>query len=288
MADRTSQPRLAALLSLSPRRLAVAVLVTATAATLIATASVDNGGHRAAGGRAPTLLGSDRRSHAGSRAAVLSLEQRLSNAQLAGQRIVYAYSGLTPPPSLLARIRAGEAAGVIFFAPNISSGAQLRAVIGELQNANRSSPVHVPLLMMLDQEGGIIRRLPGAPALSEKQIGESPQGIALAEQAGTAAGDDLRSVGINVNLAPVLDVYRQAGNFIDQYQRSYSSNPAVVAQLGGTFITAQQDTGVAATAKHFPGLGAATTSQDTDAEPVALNLSLTELRTIDEARTRRR
>jgi beta-N-acetylhexosaminidase len=211
-----------------------------------------------------------------------SLEDRLSLTQLAGQRIIYSYSGLQPPQELLNLIRAGEAAGVIFFSPNIVSPEQLRAVIGELQTANESGPVRAPLLMLTDQEGGQVRRLPGAPLLSEKQIGESPNASALSAQAGTEAAQNLTSVGINVNLAPVLDVYRQPGNFIDEYQRSYSSNPAVVANLGGTFITAQQQAGVAATAKHFPGLGAATASQNTDAEPVTLNLSLNELRTIDE------
>ena len=66
---------------------------------------------------------------------------------------------------------------------------------------------------------------------------------------------------MNVNLAPVLDVYHKSGNFIDQFQRSYSSNAAVVASCGQAFITAQQRTGVAATAKHFPGLGSAATSR---------------------------
>ncbi len=160
-----------------------------------------------------------------------SVESRLSLAQLAGQRIIYAYAGLTPPQLLLARIREGEAAGVIFFGPNISSPAQMRAVVGQLQAANASSPVHAPLLMMTDQEGGLIRRLPGAPTLSERQIGESTHRVALAAQAGTGAGDNLRTVGITVNLAPVLDVFRQPGNFIAEYQRSYSSNATVVAQL---------------------------------------------------------
>ena len=63
---------------------------------------------------------------------------------------------------------------------------------------------------------------------------------------------------MNLNLAPVLDVYRQAGNFDDQFGRSYSTNPHVVSpSCGAAFITAQQAGGVAATAKHFPGLGAA-------------------------------
>jgi beta-N-acetylhexosaminidase len=87
---------------------------------------------------------------------------------------------------------------------------------------------------------------------------------------------------MNVNLAPVLDVYRTAGDFDDQFQRSYSSDPATVARLGSSFVTAQQPTGVAATVKHFPGLGAATAPQNTDDRPVTLNVPLAQLRSIDE------
>jgi beta-N-acetylhexosaminidase len=87
---------------------------------------------------------------------------------------------------------------------------------------------------------------------------------------------------MNVNLAPVLDVYRQPDDFDDQFGRSYSMNPAVVAQLGADFITAQQRTGVAATAKHFPGLGTAARPQNTDQQPVTLNVPLATLRNTDE------
>jgi beta-N-acetylhexosaminidase len=135
---------------------------------------------------------------------------------------------------------------------------------------------------MTDQEGGLVRRLPGAPAWPEKQIGASFDPAPEASQAGTRAGQNLAGVGMNVNLAPVLDVYYTSGNFIDQYQRSYSSQAPVVMACGQAFITAQQRTGVAATAKHFPGLGSATTSQDTDTGPVTLTVSLSELRSKDE------
>lgn len=208
--------------------------------------------------------------------------QRLSPQQLAGQRIIYAYAGLKPPASLLAAIRAGEAGGVIFFAPNISSPAQIRGVIGQLQRASLASPVHARLLMLTDQEGGEVRRLPGAPKLSEKQIGQSANAAAQAGAAGTGAGRNLGSVGMNLNLSPVLDVYRQAGNFIDEFQRSYSSNPHTVATLGAAFISAQQRTSVAATAKHFPGLGSASRRQNTDLGPVTLNSSPATLRNVDE------
>jgi len=205
----------------------------------------------------------------------------LTRLQLAGQRIIGSYPGLTPPASLLADIRQGQLGGVIFFGDNIASDPQIAAVIGQLRQAQAQSPVRVPLLLMTDQEGGQVRRLPGQPTLSEKQIGQSANATAAAA-AGTAAGQNLAGVGMNVNLGPVLDVYYQAGNFIDEYQRSYSSNPATVATLGRAFISAQQKTGVAATAKHFPGLGSAATTQDTDTGPVTLTASLSKLRSTDE------
>jgi beta-N-acetylhexosaminidase len=209
----------------------------------------------------------------------------LSAAQLAGQRVIYSYQGLTPPAGLLDLIGHGEAAGVIFFGDNIASTAQIAGVISRLDQASASpgNPLRaLPLLLMTDQEGGLVRRLPGAPLLSEKQIGASADPAAAATAAGTGAGQTLASVGMNVNLAPVLDVYRAPGDFDDQYGRSYSSDPGTAAALGADFITAQQATGVAATAKHFPGLGAATSSQDTDAQPVTLTVSQQDLRRIDE------
>ena len=207
----------------------------------------------------------------------------LTAQQLAGQRVIFSYPGLTVPAALLQQITAGQAAGVIFFGENISGDAQIASVVGQLRQAQQRSPVSSPLLLMTDQEGGMVRRLPGAPLLSEKQIGEAAHPAATARAEGTAAGRNLRGTGINVNLAPVLDVYRTPGNFIDQFGRSYSSHPRTVAALGADFIRAQQAAGVAATAKHFPGLGAAARSQNTDIRPVTLRQSLRSIRTIDEA-----
>ena len=210
----------------------------------------------------------------------------LSPQQLAGQRVIYSYPGLTPPASLISLIEHGEAAGVIFFGQNISGEAQIAGVIKQLGQAGASplNPVQAPLLLMTDQEGGQVRRLPGRPYLSERQIGANPlpQAETLATEAGQGAAANLRGVGMNVNLAPVLDVYRQAGDFDDQYGRSYSMDPDVVSVLGSNMIKAQQDGGAAATAKHFPGLGAAAVGQDTDTGPVTLDLPLATIRSIDE------
>jgi len=209
--------------------------------------------------------------------------EALTPAQLAGQRIIYSYPGLTPPASLLDRIRAGEVAGVIFFGENISSPSQIKGVIDQLVAAQKQSPVAAPLLLMTDQEGGIVRRLPGEPVLSAKDVGASSDAPTVATQTGTDAGNNLRGVGMNVNLAPVIDVYRKEGDFLDRYERSYSKDSAVVSNLGKRFITAEQGVGVASTAKHFPGLGSASTNQNTDEGPVTLNASLSTLRNVDES-----
>jgi len=232
------------------------------------------------------------RTAAAAQAAALTaarpLLARLSPAQLAGQRVIYSYSGVSAPASLLSLIRKGEVGGVIFFGRNITSRAQITRVIKQLEAANssRSNPARgYPLLLMTDQEGGEVRRLPGAPRLSEKQIGEiTPMSaaVAAARSAGTNAAANLLSTGMNVNLAPVLDVYRTPGDFDDQFQRSYSMKPTVVSALGAAFITAQQAGHVAATAKHFPGLGAATASQNTDMVPVTLKVSRATLLAKDE------
>jgi beta-N-acetylhexosaminidase len=276
-------------------RVAAAILAVALAAALVASAAAGrfplwlrsapgpSSGPAAGGGTASPRPSTGTGSQPATSPPPAPLPS-LSPQQMAGQRVIYSYPGLQPPATLLRLIRHGEAGGVIFFAQNVSSLPQLARVIVELDRANASplNPVRAPLLLMTDQEGGLVRRLPGAPLLSERQIGESADPAAAAASAGSGAGLNLRRVGINVNLAPVLDVYRQPGDFDDQFQRSYSMNPAAVAELGADFISAQQGEGVAATAKHFPGLGAAATEQDTDLGPVTLNVPLATLRDVDE------
>ena len=217
-------------------------------------------------------------------AAAQAVLPKLTAEQLAGQRVIYSYKGLTPPVSLLTLIRQGDVAGVIFFTDNVGTSAHIAAVVKELQQANASptNPVRLPLLLMTDQEGGVVRRLSGPPTLSAKQMGQSPTPWATATNEGGAAGSFMRGLGVNVDLAPVLDVYRTPGNFIDEFGRSFSNNPGTVEKLGQLFATAMQQKGVAATVKHFPGLGAATRSQNTDERPVTLNVPLSQLRSVDE------
>ncbi len=221
-------------------------------------------------------------------ARAAALAAKMSAQQLAGQRIIYSYPGQVPPASLLSLIRHGEAGGVIFFAVNYANRGQFTRVVRQLEAANASAgnPARAyPLLLMTDQEGGEVRRLPGAPVASEKAIGAIrplSAAAAAAARAGAGAAANLRSYGLNVDLAPVLDVYRRPGDFDDQYHRSYSMRPTVVSALGARFVTAMQAGKVAAAVKHFPGLGAATASQNTDDSPVTLNLPAATIEDRDE------
>jgi beta-N-acetylhexosaminidase len=238
------------------------------------------------------LLSSQVSNAAVARAANQELEVAVASAlsprQLAGQRVIYGYSGRTPPASLLSLIRHGDAGGVIFFSDNYRNRSQFTAAVKQLEAANgaATNPARdYPLLLMTDQEGGYVKRLPGAPDHSQKWIGSRSTASGRAYQArkaGSGAAANLLSYGLNVNLAPVLDVYRAAGDFDDQFQRSYSMNPQVVSALSADFIRAQQGGGVAATAKHFPGLGAAAASQNTDERPVTIRLSKAVLQNDDE------
>jgi beta-N-acetylhexosaminidase len=201
---------------------------------------------------------------------------RPTPAQLAGQRIVFSFKGTTPPRALMQRIARGEAAGVILFGRNVESVAQVRRLVARLERVPRAFAPSAPLLVMVDQEGGPVRRIPGPPRRRAGSVSRTDQ----ATRDGQAAGRLLASVGVNVDLAPVADVARP-GSAMESEGRSYGSAPRRVAALAGAFASGLEDEGVAATAKHFPGFGAATLNTDDGA--VRLDTPLAELRAVDEA-----
>ncbi|HEX8648126.1 MAG TPA: glycoside hydrolase family 3 N-terminal domain-containing protein [Thermoleophilaceae bacterium] len=193
-------------------------------------------------------------------------EQR-TPAQLAGQRIVFGFNGTEAPRSLLRRIRRGEAAGVILFARNIRSRAQVRRLTGSLQRWR--PPGDPPLIVSVDQEGGIVKRLAGAPRRSAAELGRagSPR---LAYDEGRNTARNLRGVGVNVNFAPVVDIGRP-GRIMRAQGRAFSSSPARVTRLAAAFADGLRDGGVIPCAKHFPGLGGARHDQDRRNNAIALS-----------------
>ena len=189
-----------------------------------------------------------------------------SAAQLAGQRVVFGFHGTEAPRTLLRRIRRGEAAGVILFARNIRSRAQVRKLTGDLQR--RRPPGDPPLIVSIDQEGGIVKRLAGAPRRSAAELGRSgSESLARAEGRNTAR--NLRELGINVNLAPVVDIGRP-GRIMRAQRRAYSSSPARVTRIAAAFAAGLREGSVIPCAKHFPGLGGARHDQDERNNAIAL------------------
>jgi beta-N-acetylhexosaminidase len=110
------------------------------------------------------------------------------------------------------------------------------------------------LLIAIDQEGGVVRRLPGAPTLRPSQMTNAR----TAGSQGLATARNLKRNGIGADLAPVLDVGR--GGFITE--RTFGSTPLQVANRGSAFARGLSSGGVIATGKHFPGLGYAETNTD--------------------------
>ncbi len=168
-------------------------------------------------------------------------------------------------------------AGVVLYAENLPSRADARRLIAALQGIRRPAGMRDPLLILVDQEGGLVKRIDGAPFHSAEEIGA--RGASFARREGRRTGRNLRGVGVNVDIAPVLDVPRPGSPIADTY-RGYGTTAARVSAVGVAFAEGLQQAGVAATAKHFPGLGAA--RDDTDTEVSRIGLSRTRLRSVDE------
>ena len=184
-------------------------------------------------------------------------EKTVGLKRLVGQSIVARLGSKGPDQALIRRVKQGRVGGVIVFNDDAN---KVEADIKALQQAAAAgdSP---PLLVMIDQEGGDVKRLPqGPPNSSPAQLGKSGD-EGQSRDAGQATGTYLRGLGINVNLAPVLDV-SQPNTAATIRSRTFGSNPSVVTKVGVAFVEGLQDGGVVATPKHFPGLGRATVNPD--------------------------
>jgi beta-N-acetylhexosaminidase len=188
-----------------------------------------------------------------------------SLARMVGQLMLVRMQGTTPSVGFLARVRSGQIGGVVLFADNYGSAGPA-VLITTLQRAaaNGGQP---RLLIAIDQEGGLVRRLPGAPKLAPRQM--TSDTIARAE--GIATALNLRRYGINVDLAPVLDIGH--GGFVTI--RTFGRTPLQVATRGGAFAGGLAAGGVVATGKHFPGLGYA--GSNTDNAPTIVRASIPQL-----------
>ena len=201
----------------------------------------------------------------------------LSDDQLAGTRVVTGFSGHHPPRVLRRMIQEGRISGVILFDGNAGSRRSVRWLTRELQAIPRPAGADQPLLLTVDQEGGLVKRLPGPPTRSAEEIGA--RGAGFAERVGSATGHSLSSMGVNADLAPVLDLGRPGRAIADEH-RTFARTPAAVSERGVAFARGLAAGGVAATAKHFPGLGAARVNTDNAVQRIRLPAA--KLRSADE------
>jgi beta-N-acetylhexosaminidase len=193
-----------------------------------------------------------------------SSEEPIPLKRLVGQTIVAKLGAKGPDEALIKRVRKGQVGGVIAFE---TDPGKLKTDVQQLQQA--ASAGHNPrLLVMVDQEGGDVKRLKGGPpTISPADLGRSGD-EGQAKDQGQQTGSFLKGLGVSVDLAPVLDVSH--ANTADTIKgRTFGSNPDTVASIGVAFAQGLQDGGAIATAKHFPGLGYATVNTDDNAVAIA-------------------
>lgn len=165
------------------------------------------------------------------------------------------FHGTLPSPQIIELIRHERVGGVILFSRNIRGARQTLALTTALQAAARAAGHTHPLLIASDQENGLVRRLgPDATAFPGAMALGATGDERLAEAVARATGDELRALGITMNLAPVADVNSNATNPVIGV-RSFGEDPRLVGTLVAATVRGLVSAGVIATLKHFPGHG---------------------------------
>ncbi len=202
------------------------------------------------------------RAFAASRAPT-SLRQKVE------QLFIISFAGKTAGSTILSLLENHAFGGVILYERNCGSATQIRTLLSELQATSR-----YPLLVCADQEGGkVVRIHHGAPVFPYEAVYGQQGSTTRVYADATATARALKSLGLSMDLAPVVDVLSNPTSPIGQ--RSYGPHPQLDANLAVAAIQGYQQHGLAATAKHFIGLGH--TSIDSHAALPTVRLSLNQL-----------
>jgi beta-N-acetylhexosaminidase len=177
--------------------------------------------------------------------AGMSLEDKV------GQMLIITIPGTKLSGDTQSIIKGCRPGGIVLYANNIASLEQTVQLTDQLQNSSR-----IPLVIAIDEEGGLVSRLPFGTAFPGAMALGAACSVEYARAVGQATGEELKALGINTDLAPVLDVTGPRQNTLGV--RAFGSDPRLTADLSSAYIKGLQEAGVAATAKHFPGLGRAT------------------------------
>ncbi|WP_091468681.1 glycoside hydrolase family 3 N-terminal domain-containing protein [Paenarthrobacter nitroguajacolicus] len=188
--------------------------------------------------------------------AALSLEQRV------GQLFMVAAKASGPEPGTKEALTKYHAGNVYLSGRSKAGTAPTASLVSSLTGTvSAATTGGVPLFVATDQEGGYVQVLsgPGFSTIPTALVQASSGAAKLRADAATW-GKELSSVGVNVNLAPVLDTvtspqFAPSNAPIGHFQREYGYDPANVSLLGNAFADGMKDAGVAPVVKHFPGLG---------------------------------
>lgn len=171
-----------------------------------------------------------------------------------GQRFVVGFAGTEAPESLKKLVREYQVGNFILFKRNVKSRDQLRRLCQELQDLAMEY-TGLPAFITIDQEGGTVTRLPEDCAITPTAMALAATGcVENAYEAGRITGCELSALGVNFNLAPVMDVNSNPQNPVIG-ARSYGDDPALCAAFGSAAIRGLQAGGAMSCAKHFPGHG---------------------------------
>ena len=159
--------------------------------------------------------------------------------------------------STLDLIKRDSVHNFIIFRRNVKDKAQIKSLCSDLTAACLAHGLPQPLIA-IDQEGGQVARLgpPFTQFPDPRQLAESSNREKLLGEYAATCAKELREIGVNMNLAPVLDICPTGRGFFME-GRCLGDDPQTVSELGRLVVSGLQDGGVAACAKHFPGLGAA-------------------------------
>jgi len=211
-------------------------------------------------GAAALVLGVEG-AHLARRHAVLNTDPSL--LERLGQHLVVGFDDFSEAESLVSR----GAVGGVYLKARVTKGLSVEELSDAIERLQAGRRFHgqPPLLVMADQEGGLVSHLspplPRQPSLAESLGGSSSTGERLARTESYAREQavSLAAVGVNVNLAPVVDVPVDGPEFLDIYtrisHRALAREPRDVAELAAAYVKGLEGAGVLATLKHFPGLG---------------------------------
>ena len=202
--------------------------------------------------------------------ARMTLEQRI------GQLFIIRFWGKVDNDSVQALIDTIHPGGAVLVPDNISDPVQVSALTSSLQTRSVASD-GVPLLITTDQEGGRVQRLQNGFTRLPRPLVLGAATAPVVSDYGRMVGTELQAVGLNMDLAPVVDLDTTPNSSLLQ-GRTFGDNPQQTGQTVAAFIDGMRQANVVTAAKHFPGHGDAADSHD---DTSYLNYDLARLRSVE-------